>query len=601
MSRRVLTDLQGVYKLSIVEGQQGGKLVVEGKIGHCDQPTANGRVYPRSVMEREINRLKPKIEAVSVYSAVDHPGDGKTRIKDSGALVRDIWLETNGEIKGRFEVVEEAPAGQALAAFLRRGASVGMSSRGMGSTMTGPNGHDVVGEDFRLNTWDFVSDPACQDAYPSIVSESEELEKITEDYLRARHSKLVQAIEEKAYATAQCVVEEDARERITGEATGEAEKTAEEAIRLAAPKIREEMKAEVHSEVRKELNEDFAVKLVRALAEMKESVTEEVRSAMASDPEVAGAKTVIKKIAEMLAPYKAPVDVEKVLSEKDSKAASLEAQLKTEQAKVADLDRKGRVLAYAVFVEQKIGGREDAPELRKLIGKLDEVKSVKDLEARVSTVIAEANKHRTSAQKEADEKLASLREEADARVKEAESRALVAAQGNRKIREAVEERVETVSKQLKAVTEDFEKKLAKKDEEIAKAKSLTEQSGQRTLTEQTGKDALVRYARERTVGHAKASAIVEEVASGKLVSRDAINVRATKLEEGAQEPGGVAERIRRAMSQGRETVTEDERVKIETTEEAAYGEDGEAAHDLAEIGTSLTEQTHLARGPRRAL
>lgn len=593
MSRRVLNDLQGTYKMSILEGQQGGKLVVEGKIGHCDQATANGRVYPRSVMEREINRLKPKIESVSVYSAVDHPGDGKTRIKDSGALVRGLWIENSGEIRGRFEVVEEAPAGQALAAFLRRGASVGMSSRGMGSTTTGPGGHDVVGEDFRLNTWDFVSDPACQDAYPAIVAEGEE-EKITEDHIRARFPKIVTAIEERAYATAQCIVEEDAREWIGTEVTAATEKDAEEAIILAAPKIREEMKAELRDEMKKELSEDFAVKLVRALAEMKDTVTEEVRSELSSDPEVAGAKLAIKKIAEMVAPFKAPVDVEKVLAEKDTKVTRLETQLRTEQEKVANLDHKGKILAYAVYVEQRIANREDAADLRKLIGKLEDVKSGKELEAKVDAVVSEADKHIAKAKEDAEEQLASAQVEAEERVTEAERRALGAATRERKLREEVEKRVGQVELQIKSVTEDFKSKLAEKDKALDTAqKRLT------TLSESGNKAALVSYARERTAGHPKGQQITEEVQQGKLASKAEIDKRATKLEAAAQEPGGVHERVRRAMSAGRETMTEDERVQVEATE-IQYGDDGEAADDLREIGTSLTEQTHLARGPQRA-
>jgi len=600
MSRRVLTDLQGIYKLNIVEGSQGGKLVVEGKIGHCDTPTANGRVYPRSVMEREINRLKPRIEQASVYSVVDHPTDGKTRLKESGAIVRDLWIEPTGEVRGRFEVVEEAPAGQALAAFLRRGASVGMSSRGMGSTTSGPSGHDVVGEDFRLNTWDFVSDPACHDAYPAIVSEEEE-QKVTEDHLRARFPKLVESIEEKAHKIAQLTIEEDAKDRLLAEAEGEAL----DAVKLAAPKIREEMKAEVYAEVRKELREDFAVKLVRALAEMKKDVTEEVRSEMASDPELAGAKLTLKKIAEAIAPYRPAPDTQKIIDEKESHAdqlkkqlATVESQLKTEQARAADLDRKGKVLAYAVFIEQKITGRPDAAQVRNMIGPVESIRSPKELSAKVEQAIATADKNIATAKKAAEGELAAKMSEAEERAQAAERRATSVAAREAKLREDVEGRIAKIEESLKAA-------IAEKDKALTEATTkLAEREKQLKLyVEQNDRAALVGYAHRRLIGHPKRDSIMEAVKAGKLASRVLIDEAATRGETGAAEPGGVSERVRRAMSQGRETFNEEERVVSEQAEAAQLyegHEGGEAADDLAEIGTSLTEQTKLANGPVRA-
>ena len=76
-NQRVLIDQTGSAKLALMEDKAEKKLFAEGKIGQCDVPTANGRVYPRSVMEREINKLQEKINNGSLLGAVDHPGDGK--------------------------------------------------------------------------------------------------------------------------------------------------------------------------------------------------------------------------------------------------------------------------------------------------------------------------------------------------------------------------------------------------------------------------------------------------------------------------------------------------------------------------------------------
>lgn len=591
--RRVLTDYTGTTQLQVVEGQDGGKLVVEGKIGQCDVPTANGRVYPRPIIEREINRLKPRVEQSSVMSAVDHPGDGKTRIKDSGAIVRGLWVEDNGEIHGRFEIVEEASAGKDLAAFLRRGAQVGMSSRGMGSTIPGPSGHDVVGEDYKLSTWDFVSDPACKDAYPALMSEDEE-HPVTEDYLRAHFPEIIRSIEERAHLTAQQIVEEDITERVTKRV----EADAETALVEAKDALRDGVKIEVHEEVFQLLRDDFAVRLVRALAEMREDITEEVRSDLASDPAVAGAKATLKKVAEMVSTFKPAGGA--VLHEKDEKTVGLEAdlnyvkeELAKAKARTEDLEKKARLMAYQLYIEQTIGGRADKEAVRGMIGVLEGISGAEDLKQRVESACAKAD----AVQAESEAKVEETQNAAAERVVLAEERAAKAeveakrlGASEERIKALVEQRVGKVEESVTAI-------LTAKDAEL---EAMQEQLA--TAVNQGAQAALMAYAYERTIGHPKARDIVEEIRVGNVTTKDQIDRIATRLEEGAQESGGVRERVRRALSFGREHMTEDERVEAEGTGGAMLREetgDGEANDDLQALGTNLKEQLNLSRGPRR--
>ena len=603
VTRRVLVDVSGPVRMSVVEGKDSGSLVVEGKIGHCDVPTANGRVYPRSIMEREIKRLAPRIEQASVYAAVDHPGDGKTRLKDSGAIVRGLWVEPNGEIHGKFEVVEDAPAGQAIAAFLRKGASVGMSSRGLGSTTAGPNGHDVVGEDFRLNTWDFVSDPACHDAYPAIMSEDEE-EKITEDHLRARFPEIVKAIEEKAYSTAQAVCEDVERDEIRVEI----EKQAEEALKIASEKIREDVKVEVYDEVRTQLREDFATKLVRAIAEMRDQITEEVKSDLSSDPTIAGAKITLQKISEMLNPFKPAVDVKTMLDEKDGASADLQkkiialesatkkrvAALESEVAKKDEqtqkLTREHHRMAFALYVEQKVSGHPAATEIKKLIN-LREITSAKELEQKVTAALSQFDKARVAVETEAGEEIASIKADYERKLKTERSES----DRSKRLLGDIVSRVESIEASFKKVIEE-------KDAEIARAKNSIA-DGEDKLSEaleQSERAELIAYGLQRTVGHKHANKIMRLISEGKIDNREEINSLASKLEEGAQESGGVRERVRRGMSRGRETMTEDERKSTDLVEANDLQESGEAASELRSLGMSLNEAVTLTGNVRPA-
>jgi len=526
-----------------------------------------------------------------------------TRLKDSGAIVRGLWVEPNGEIHGKFEVVEDAPAGQAIAAFLRKGASVGMSSRGLGSTTSGPNGHDMVGEDFRLNTWDFVSDPACHDAYPALMSEDEE-EKITEDHLRARFPALVKAIEEKAYSTAQAVCEDVAREEIRLDV----EKQAEEALKIASDKIHEDVKVEVYEEVRAQLREDFATKLVRAIAEMRDQITEEVKSDLSSDPTVAGAKITLQKISEMLSPFKPAGDVKKMLDEKDGttsdlqkKITAMEAETKTriaamesEVAKkeemIQKISREHHRLAYALYVEQKLGGHPGAEEMKKLIN-LREITSAKDLEQKVAAALAQSEKTRVAVTAQANEEIERLKTDYERKLRIERTEA----DRSKRLLGDIVSRVESIESSFKQVIE-------QKDAEILKArKTLAIQEEKVSAAKvESERAALLSYGHQRTVGHKSANKIMRQIAEGKVTTQDEVDKLSSRLEEGAQESGGVRERVRRAMSKGRETMTEDERKTADVAEADDLQESGEAASELRSLGMSLNEAVTLTGTVRPA-
>jgi hypothetical protein len=587
--RRVLIDQFGPpMRMQVVEGEDGGKLVVEGKIGHCDQPTANNRVYPRTVMEREVARLQPRIKQGSVLGAVDHPGDGKSRVREAGCIMRGLWIEDTGAIHGKFEVVEEADAGRNLAAFMRRGAAIGMSSRGMGSTSSGPKGWDVVGEDFKLNTWDFVADPACHDAYPAVFTEDMDGEgkatgkividpdQVTEGALRTKFPDAVRAIEEHAL------------------------KVAAETVAAEEAENRDDLRAKLREEIAKELEEDFAVKLVRSLAEMRTTVEEEVRSDFASDPATAGAKMALSKIAEMVSPFQPDPTGQKILDEKDVQIGELakaveeqEAAKKAETARVAKLEQKGRELAFRLYVADALAGHPQHEQVRGLIGDVAECKDAGELRSRVESALAAVVQAQTQAEEEAGRQTALMEE----RALVAEQQAEAAAERERRFQSEITGRLDEMQGR-------FEEALGQRDAQLSKARAqLAEREGQLQEALNTGgKAALMAYASDRLVGHPKRNQIMEAVGDGRIRSQRGVDHNASKFEVRAQTPGGPLERVRRAMSGGREHLREDERVRYERQvseeTEVDHQANGEAAHDLSFLGTSLTEQRKLAHAVR---
>lgn len=169
--QRLLRDSMPL-KLQLVEDSQGGKLIVRGEFARCGRATENKRVYPEALWTREIEKLSRAMQERRLYGELDHPKDGRTELARTSHLITGLTI-ADGVIIGEAEVVDTA-RGRDVAALLRAGCLVGVSSRGYGSTRTNENGEEVVQDDYTLVTFDFVAEPADSTAYPTVFSEHKE-------------------------------------------------------------------------------------------------------------------------------------------------------------------------------------------------------------------------------------------------------------------------------------------------------------------------------------------------------------------------------------------------------------------------------------------
>lgn len=160
-NKKLLVELR--YAKSSFEEQpqdKGGKKYIVGEFGIVDTPTENGRIYPRALIEREIERLRPKIESRSLLGELDHPDDGKPRLTRVSHLITELRVDDDNVIRGKAEILD-TDNGKNLYALAKAGVSIGVSLRGYGSTIMNENGIEVVQDDFELMTFDFVADPAA--------------------------------------------------------------------------------------------------------------------------------------------------------------------------------------------------------------------------------------------------------------------------------------------------------------------------------------------------------------------------------------------------------------------------------------------------------
>jgi len=152
---------------------------VEVKWQHADRLNGNGRIYPRSILEREINRFKPLIKEGKATGCSFHPvGEGK--IDDITHLWEDVWMEPDGSCMGTIKILP-TDKGRNAQVLIRNGGHIGLSSRGVGTVSTRRMAVDgveekiveVVNDDYILESpGDFVLTPSVPDAGIRKVLES---------------------------------------------------------------------------------------------------------------------------------------------------------------------------------------------------------------------------------------------------------------------------------------------------------------------------------------------------------------------------------------------------------------------------------------------
>ncbi len=149
------------------------KFKLKGRFQHADLPNGNGRVYPRPVLESSIQKTAQAVQERRMLGELDHPNDAKIHLEKVSHVVTALKLNEDGQMYGEAEVLPTA-SGKILEQLLRSGVKLGISSRGFGSTKKNGKGLEEVQNDYKLVTFDIVSDPSTPNAYPQAVYENNE-------------------------------------------------------------------------------------------------------------------------------------------------------------------------------------------------------------------------------------------------------------------------------------------------------------------------------------------------------------------------------------------------------------------------------------------
>ncbi len=126
-------------------------VVYKADVLKVDQPTANGRTYPRAVMERALAAYQQTIDAGRAFGTVDPPLEPHISLHSVSHVVTRVELRDDvlhAEVK-----TVQTNAGRQLAVLLKHGA-LDLQPTGYGSERDGR-----VGDDYVIRSFDFVTPP----------------------------------------------------------------------------------------------------------------------------------------------------------------------------------------------------------------------------------------------------------------------------------------------------------------------------------------------------------------------------------------------------------------------------------------------------------
>ena len=160
----------------IVEANESGNgknYFIEGIFLQTNLKNRNGRMYPKEILQKEVDRYNKEYTAKNrAFGELGHPDSPTINLDRVSHMIKSLKLEGNNFV-GRAKIMD-TPYGKIVKSLIDEGAQLGVSSRGMGSLIQ-KNGMNLVQDDFMLATAaDIVADPSAPDAFVEGIMEGKE-------------------------------------------------------------------------------------------------------------------------------------------------------------------------------------------------------------------------------------------------------------------------------------------------------------------------------------------------------------------------------------------------------------------------------------------
>ena len=154
----------------------GGLVKFRGKFQEAEAVNKNKRMYPYDVLDENVHRLMECVKDRRLVGELDHPTDSIIHFANASHVVTKLWWDGN-VLMGEGEILN-TPHGKVLKALINDGIKVGISSRGVGNGKVNEDGILVIGESYKLITFDAVADPSTFSAFQEKVVGSGQTESV---------------------------------------------------------------------------------------------------------------------------------------------------------------------------------------------------------------------------------------------------------------------------------------------------------------------------------------------------------------------------------------------------------------------------------------
>jgi hypothetical protein len=161
------TDIQ-----YLVENNNGKKdYFIEGVFMQAEKKNKNGRIYPLNILTKEVDRYNNDyINRNRAFGELGHPDNPAINLDRVSHLITQLRPSGTNFI-GKAKILD-TPNGKIVKSLLDGGATLGVSTRGVGS-LKSQGGFQLVQDDYHLaSAADIVADPSAPDCWVQGIMES---------------------------------------------------------------------------------------------------------------------------------------------------------------------------------------------------------------------------------------------------------------------------------------------------------------------------------------------------------------------------------------------------------------------------------------------
>ena len=163
------SELEVTEQVNEATGNTEKKYKIKGIFSTIGEKNRNGRIYPKQLWESEISSYQDNFTNGSINTLMEWEHPSRTNVDPMQAVAKIESLKIEGNYVMGEAVLLNNEKAQQLKSLIDNGIKISVSSRGVGNVRNG------IVEDFKLITYDLVSDPSDYNATMNGVCESYQL------------------------------------------------------------------------------------------------------------------------------------------------------------------------------------------------------------------------------------------------------------------------------------------------------------------------------------------------------------------------------------------------------------------------------------------